>query len=552
MSQIKYFFLLIVVNSWILLSSQTLSIIKEDTYLRNYSIQKKLYHILAPTNKKEKSKDSCSIYNEKINKSELNYKKGRYLKSEKKAIAILKDLKNKNKLCFIKVRIRALNRLFWLSKNQNLYKNAINYITNIEDELKKIPKKNSYFATIEMTIKLDKSIIQSLIGNHTKARSILKKIESQTFSIKSKKATILNMIGESFIKSSSNYKSNELDSANLYFKKAYDIARILSPIENDSEAQYNLRKAGVFIAKRKYKKALELIKKWKTKTKEENFEKCIYFLKSVCFFNLNKNDSTIYYAKKVITHHKKNRTSRVELADIYNILGNQYHKNKDKDSTFKYKELALVESKIINKNKNEISKFYYVRELNKSKLLQKKRSLENKKNLHRTYLYLTGLLVLFLCTLKYFLKKDKKVIIKRDLILDQQKKYLTIQKKTYNIDSTLEKKILEGLNKLEKSDSYLKKSFNLNNLAKKLNTNTSYVSHTINKTKGVTFNQYYTSLRIEYLIKQFEEDKNYRKYTIKYIGQLIGYTNASAFTRAFKKHKGVTPSEYIKKLDTIV
>lgn len=75
----------------------------------------------------------------------------------------------------IKVRIRALNRLFWLSKNQNLYKNAINYITNIEDELKKIPKKNSYFATIEMTIKLDKSIIQSLIGNHTKARSILKK-----------------------------------------------------------------------------------------------------------------------------------------------------------------------------------------------------------------------------------------------------------------------------------------------------------------------------------------------------------------------------------------
>ena len=68
----------------------------------------------------------------------------------------------------------------------------------------------------------------------------------------------------------------------------------------------------------------------------------------------------------------------------------------------------------------------------------------------------------------------------------------------------------------------------------------------------MTFNQYYTSLRIEYLIKQFEEDKNYRKYTIKYIGQLIGYTNASAFTRAFKKHKGVTPSEYIKKLDTIV
>jgi hypothetical protein len=55
MSQIKYFFLLIVVNSWILLSSQTLSIIKEDTCLRNYSIQKNLNHILFPKNKIKKS-----------------------------------------------------------------------------------------------------------------------------------------------------------------------------------------------------------------------------------------------------------------------------------------------------------------------------------------------------------------------------------------------------------------------------------------------------------------------------------------------------------------
>ena len=56
MLQKKNYLLLIVVNSCILLSSQTLSIIKEDTYLRNYSIQKKLYHILAPTNKKKNQK----------------------------------------------------------------------------------------------------------------------------------------------------------------------------------------------------------------------------------------------------------------------------------------------------------------------------------------------------------------------------------------------------------------------------------------------------------------------------------------------------------------
>ena len=188
-------------------------------------------------------------------------------------------------------------------------------------------------------------------------------------------------------------------------------------------------------------------------------------------------------------------------------------------------------------------------ELHKSKLLQKKTSLKNKKNLRRTYLYLAGLLVLFIGTLKYFFKKDKKAIIESDLISGQQKKFLAIQKKTHIIDSKLEQKILKGLNNLEKENYYLKTSFNLNNLAVKLKTNTSYVSQTINKTKGKIFKQYYTSLRIEYLIKQFEEDKNYRKYTIEYVGQLIGYTNASAFSRAFKKYKGITPSEFIKKLE---
>ena len=90
--------------------------------------------------------------------------------------------------------------------------------------------------------------------------------------------------------------------------------------------------------------------------------------------------------------------------------------------------------------------------------------------------------------------------------------------------------------------------FNINVLAKKLNTNTSYLSYIINTVKNKSFKQYITELKIDFLLEKLKEEKKYRNYTIKSLAEEIGYTNASAFTRAFKKHKGITPSEYIKSL----
>jgi YesN/AraC family two-component response regulator len=86
-------------------------------------------------------------------------------------------------------------------------------------------------------------------------------------------------------------------------------------------------------------------------------------------------------------------------------------------------------------------------------------------------------------------------------------------------------------------------------LSKKLNTNTSYLSYIINKEFNQSFKQYITELRIEYLIKKLTKESKYKNYTIKSLGEEIGYTNASAFTRAFKKYKGITPSEFIKYLN---
>tara|TARA_B110000902_G_C14291087_1_gene580971 strand:+ start:5430 stop:5855 length:426 start_codon:yes stop_codon:yes gene_type:complete len=140
--------------------------------------------------------------------------------------------------------------------------------------------------------------------------------------------------------------------------------------------------------------------------------------------------------------------------------------------------------------------------------------------------------VFFISSLWYLLKKKKSIPLR----------------KTYNINKTIKKELLQGIQELENSKDFLNLGFSIQFLAKKLNTNTSYLSYTINRVKNQSFKQYITELRINYLIKKLQEENKFRRYTIKALGEEIGYSNASAFTRAFKKYKGVTPSEYLKSL----
>ena len=121
-------------------------------------------------------------------------------------------------------------------------------------------------------------------------------------------------------------------------------------------------------------------------------------------------------------------------------------------------------------------------------------------------------------------------------------------KKKYILNKVLKKEILIGLQELEHSKDFLNLDFNIQFLAKKLNTNTTYLSYTVNRLKNQPFKQYVMKLRMAYLINKLQEENKFRNYTIKALAEEIGYTNASAFTRAFKKYKGITPSEYLKSL----
>ena len=113
-------------------------------------------------------------------------------------------------------------------------------------------------------------------------------------------------------------------------------------------------------------------------------------------------------------------------------------------------------------------------------------------------------------------------------------------------DKEFVEKILSGLSKFDKTQLYLDKDFNIKKLAELLNTNTTYLSSIINNYKNQTFKYYLSELRINFAVKKMNNDQKFLKFKIESMGKEVGYSNASSFTRAFKRIKNITPSEYIK------
>ena len=121
--------------------------------------------------------------------------------------------------------------------------------------------------------------------------------------------------------------------------------------------------------------------------------------------------------------------------------------------------------------------------------------------------------------------------------------------KSFDLPKDIEKDLLQKLATFEKEQGYLVINLKLTDLAKQFDTNSSYLSKTINHFKDKNFSQYLNDLRITYVVKHLKEDRKYRKYTIKAISQEVGFSNAESFAKAFYNQTRLQPSYFIKKLE---
>lgn len=98
---------------------------------------------------------------------------------------------------------------------------------------------------------------------------------------------------------------------------------------------------------------------------------------------------------------------------------------------------------------------------------------------------------------------------------------------------------------MEEDRIFCKPDFSLDQLSEVIGSNTTYVSQTINETYGKNFSSFVNEYRIN-LAKERLSDPAFARFTIKSIGEGIGFKSHSSFCTVFHKSTGLSPSVYQK------
>jgi YesN/AraC family two-component response regulator len=87
----------------------------------------------------------------------------------------------------------------------------------------------------------------------------------------------------------------------------------------------------------------------------------------------------------------------------------------------------------------------------------------------------------------------------------------------------------------------------LTSLAEKLEIPKQYISEILNIHMDTNFQDFVNGYRIDAFLERLNDPK-YSNYSLLGIANDVGFSSKSNFYATFKKHKGITPTEYRKSL----
>ncbi|WP_420570786.1 helix-turn-helix domain-containing protein [Kordia sp.] len=322
-------------------------------------------------------------------------------------------------------------------------------------------------------------------------------------------------------------------------------------------------KGNVYTAEKKYHKALNKIEEaLAISTKNPDLHLITPFLlldKGKCLFGLKKYQEALLSFSEADRIIQTKDLNFIELDETYQFLGKTYVELGNHKKATEVFNQYIKRKNLSTEKRFELYKTIF-EEYDLKNVEYRADKAEETSTLFKNYFIqaISAIIILIITVVIFFVyyrnKQKQKQAKFHKIIQELKTKDLSqteSQPKGYVLSDEKASKILDKLEVLEANLFFLDKKYNLSTLAKKCNTNSSYLSKVINKYKEKTFSEYMTDMRITYVLNALKDDKKLRSYTIQSIAEETGFKKSESFAKAFKKRTGFNPSYYIKNLENL-
>ena len=502
------------------------------------------------------SKNEClqrhAVYNDASNyyalKNDLDKAEKKYLD----AIIYIKDSKSVMlPYCYTSFIRMSATRLFYLYRRKGEYGKAMNIILKNREFLDPIEFKSlvgindfdlgnykkaiSEFKTYLENIKNEKD---SHKGSDARLNQIHKKRNL------ARVANIHNFVADGYVEIFKNSgKKFWLDSANIHYQKAFVNGNAFNQNADYNIALLNQRLAKTEFYKGNFQKAIATYLKNYNHTvlKDNPFTYQSYSIGLAdSYLKLLKPKEALVYLKKFDSAYAEKPGSEEFKIARLSVYMDAFQQLGEDRKALEYANLYLKEIQIVETQKiiaRDAQSLLNIEESNEKAL----KIVEKRDKNIKEVAFLTIGITLFVGTGIWIYRRIRKrnetsqvEFIEDDFQTENVDKN-NLDKTKPILDTEEFENLQEKLLKFENNKDSLDPNFKLSSLAKKLGTNTSYLSAFFNLHLQKSFSIYLQEKRIEYLLDLLQKDKTFHKYTVQAISEHIGYKSTSAFSKVFEK-----------------
>lgn len=432
------------------------------------------------------------------------------------------------------------------------------------------------------------ALLNESVGNYQLSIKILKQNEAfldkneslyEKDQFQNSKSNTYTNLGNSYegYYSKNRQKSYLLDSAEYYYKKS--VAYSDKFIDNKTTAKLSL--GNIYVFKKDFTNAEKIyydISFYAKQVDNESLYQVACFNLGDLYYSIKKYDRALIFLKKVDSISQKNKKVDISFFRSNYIQAKIYSIKNEPELAYKHSKLYLDSYEKYEGNlRDEALEVNY--KLGTADLSGEMLSVQEKykyevfwnKALKIFYVILVIGIVFFLIKnirdknkaqkkMNALIEEFKANLERKELekteteqvaaeaivteILEVEDVALKKENANLSIDEAKENKIVEKLLLLEEKLEYLNADFTLSYAAKKIKTNTTYLSYVVNKRFGKSFSEYSNELKINYVINQMITNHLYRKYSTQAIAESVGFKNAVSFAKSFRKRTGVSPAQF--------